>query len=451
MIRTELSASAHQQQSCIQEDEFSAAFLIGIPGGHFNEQQNYWVLPVTCHKLLYTPRLLALMLLLALPHLPSKRPNRPATHDTVIGDSLANSSSSSDVHKTACAANSCLQYSCTQASDCVTSSSPVGTTTYTSGALGEGLENEWELKSPELPASPQPPEEQAETQIKSHGTATGTALQHAPSIERLCIADEAFPAECAVESSYLVHTSGVSSFAGIGTHHVFSSSHAPDTAHVDNAHVDQPVQELGLDVGSVWLALAQAERKLMLEVQRLRTLRQQQMPDPVVMLSCMLRIYAQDVLWSQHMRSVAAAAVAVSISNSPEHSTVCTCSEHSHNQVTASCMEHQQEPRRGYISITQAAGLLHAVGEVIASTSAARMHGMSSLQAPGNRGDHKREEQHPWVLKERSCNVASVNEIVAQRTAVQVVTPIATPERFSQKDSKSALIWHKVRFQSSSP
>jgi hypothetical protein len=313
--------------------------------------------------------------------------------------------------------------------------------------LGEGLENEWKLDTPELPAPPQNPEAQAAAHVKSHGTCTRPEVQHESSIKGLCEADGALPVGCAVESARTINTSDVGSFTGLGSHQAFSpaSSDKPVATFVDNACVDQPAQELGVDAGSVWLALAQAQRDLLVEVQRLRTLRQEQMPDPVLLLSCMLRIYAQDVLWSQHMRSVAAAAVALSTSNTKEHQAECTCSEHTHNQSTVRCKAHQQEPRKACMSIMQARGLMHAVGQVIATKSSQSMHGTTSLHAPGTeRGDNRKERQL-LVLKEKSCDMARTKKAVARGTAVQVVTPIGTPGRLPQSDNKNVLVWHKVR------
>jgi hypothetical protein len=452
------------QQFCVQEAEFSAAFLLGIPGGYINEQQNRWVLPVSCHKLHYTPRLLALMLLLALPRLPSKRTNSPAPHDTVLAYPLAAPSPSSFCVQNATGAakgcpqqllvpNCCAPDSCTGATDCLkaTSSFPVCSTACTRGALGEGVENEWKHETPELPAPPQNLEAQAATQVQSHETCKRPEMQHVPSIKGLYVADGALQAGFVVESARIVNTSGAGSFAGLGTDPAFSpaSSHQPVASPVDNACVNQPAQELGVNAGSVWLALAQAQRDLTLEVQRLRTLQQEQMPDPVLLLSCMLRIHAQDVLWSQHMRSVAAAAVALSASNAKEHPTECTCSVHPHNQSTVSCRAQQQEPRKACMSIMQARGLMHALGQVIAPKSAEQMHGTTSLHVPGTEGDDKGKERQLWVLNEKSCSMARTQEAIARGTGVQVVTPIGTPDRLPQSDNKNVLVWHKVRSESS--
>jgi hypothetical protein len=462
LAATELSPSPQMQQCCVQEAEFSAAFIIGISGSGFNEQQNRWVFPVSCQKLHYTPRFLALMLLLALPRLLSKRPNNPAPDDTVFADPMAAPSSSCCVHKATGTAkccphqllvpNCCAQDSCTCAVDCLkaTSSLPGGSTACTSGALGEGLENEWKLDTPELPAPPQNPEAQAAAHVKSHGTCTRPEVQHESSIKGLCEAGGALPVGCAVESARTINTSGAGSFAGPETDSAFSpaSAHQPVASLDDNACVDQREQGVSVNVGSVWLALTQAQRDLMLEVQRLRTLRQEQMPDPVLLLSCMLRIYAQDVLWSQHMRSVAAAAVALSTSNAQEHQTECSCSEQTHNQSTVSCKAHQQAPIKACRSIMQARGLMHAVGQVIATKSAERMHG-TTVHIPGTeRGDNQKERQR-LVLKEENCNMARTKEAVTRGTSVQVALPIGTPERPPQSDNKNVFIWHKVRSESS--
>lgn len=75
----------------MQDAAFSSEFLLGIPGGPLGDQQNRWMLPVNCHGLHYTPRLLAVMLLLAhhlrLPHNLTTTPhNEHHSHAAGEGD-----------------------------------------------------------------------------------------------------------------------------------------------------------------------------------------------------------------------------------------------------------------------------------------------------------------------------------------------------------------------------
>jgi hypothetical protein len=424
---------------CMQEAEFAAAFLLGIPGGHFDEQQNRWVLPVSCHELLYTPRLLALMLLLALTHLPAKRTNSPAAAETGVAQPLDAFPSSSD-HTAPCVTDSCLQQQLVpDCSVCKSSrsassgkrapaSSSHQAATGSSEALCEGLEEQ--SRDPELLAPHA--DAQAGRVRSSHGTSSATASEHAP--PNLELTD--------IEKR-LAWVSG----GDLGYQHAMIHASSPDMLAQTLAgkpQIDRTLQKPGMKAICVWVALTHARQDLMLETQRLRTSRQEQVPDFVAVLSSMLQKFSADVLWSQHLRLAAEAAVALSTSTAPTYSTELTGDDRMQPQTIPSYTEHLQGPRTACMNIMHAHGIMHAVGQVMASSCAAGGAIKLHSQVPGTEGGGTGEVQQQWVLKKSSFNLESNEDVVVKGTAVQDVAPRATSEMLLQNHILNDLTWQKV-------
>jgi hypothetical protein len=422
----------------MQEAEFAAAFLLGIPGGHFNEQQNRWVLPVCCHKLLYTPRLLALMLLLALTHLPAKSTSSPAAAETGVAKPLDAFPSSG--HAAPCATDSCLQQQLV--SDCsvrkcsrtassgkrAPASSSHQAATGSSEALCEGLEEQ--SRAPELLAPR--PDDQAGRVRSSHGISSATAMEHAPPSSELTDIDKGL--------------AGVSG-GDLGYEHSMTHAFSPNVLAqtlAGNPQIDRTLQKPGMKAVCVWVALAHARQDLMLEAERLKTSRQQQVPDCVAVLSSMLQKFSEDVLWSQHLRLAAAAAVALSTSTATTHSIELTCGDRIQFQTIPSYTRFPEGLEKLCMNIMHAHGIMHAVGQVMASSSAAGRAITLHSQVPSTEGRDTGGVQRQWVLEKGSFNLESNEEVVVKGTAVQDVAPRATSEMLLQNHILNDLTWQKV-------
>jgi hypothetical protein len=343
------------------------------------------------------------MLLLALPHLPSNRTNSaPAAH-TGVGHPLDAFSPFCD-SKAACDGEGCppqqLVPDCCMrvcnkgASACIKrhSSTPDGANILASKALCEGLEKG--LKSTELIGRAQYPEAWAITQI-TPGTSSRTRMMHVPPSSELTEVDDAWTRGCGAKSSCIAYTSGLHTFSGLGSHQACSQAATCDMLGPvlkDNVKFPLPVREPGRKGGNVWSAFIHAQLDLLREVRTLRTVQQAQVSDCVVLLSYMLRKFSEDVLWSQHMRSAAAAATALSTPAPSEHSTAYACNESIHPRDIASCCPYEELPKRACMSPLQARGFMHAVNQLIAITSAERMHVKSSLQVPGTKAGDAGQE-----------------------------------------------------------
>jgi hypothetical protein len=175
-----LAASRPMKQSCIQEAEFAAAFLPGVPGGQFNERQNQWVLPMSCHKQYYTPRLLALTLLLALSRKPAKRTNSHTVDTTGTGGAMDTPPLPLDHEAAECPKPQrvpvCSMHDCSAcASDGLKApvDSPGAPKPHTSEALCDQMDLWMALDHCHL----LPPVDQVRTSITSHGTSSTAAME----------------------------------------------------------------------------------------------------------------------------------------------------------------------------------------------------------------------------------------------------------------------------------
>jgi hypothetical protein len=129
-----------------------------------------------------------------------------------------------------------------------------------------------------------------------------------------------------------------------------------------------------LEAGNVWSAFlcARNERikmmlevhRLMLEVHRLRSSRQEHVQDTVTVLSSMLRNFSEDVLWSQYMRSAAAAAVASSESTRLTQSTEDTQTREMHVNLKPDYSTSVEGRNRSRMSILHACGIMHAAERI---------------------------------------------------------------------------------------
>jgi hypothetical protein len=455
----------------VQEAEFAAAFLPGIPGGQFNEQQNRWVLPVSYQNLLYTPRVLALTLLLALRYHPSKRTTSPAADDACKDSSLQTSPCC--LQQATCAtAEGCMHqlmgpaYSVrddrTYASDDLSgpASPPDGATTLSSGAVCEGLQEAWKEPEPSLPL------QHDTTHPTSHITSLGTFL--ATNMEEVVPSTEVIPFDTAwaegpaAESSCLVQPARLHSVSSLACPHVCSrasTSHASIPALIEISRGYQTEGEPGFKATNAWLAFVGARQDLLLEVQRLKTAMHEQVQDPVVVLSNMLREYSADVLWSRHMRSAAAAAVALSQSPVLTCWTEDTCNEGLHFQAINSCERDHEVPTIPYMNVLHAHGIMHAVDQVIATSAAAAgaligpptAAEVEPVKAPATEQCDTWEQQRMQCESSSICNV-STNNVIPQiddleSTAVQRVSATATPVRLPKNQNELSL--HEVRMQSS--
>jgi hypothetical protein len=173
-----LAASRSMKQSCIQEAEFAAAFLPGVPGGQFNERQSQWVLPVTCHKHHYTPRLLALTLLLALSRKPAKPTNSHAADTTSAGDAMDTPPLPHD-HEAAGCPKPPVVPACSNCTACASdglkapADSPGAPQAHTRGGCCDEMEF-WMALDTFAPSLP--PVDQARTRVELHGTSSTAAM-----------------------------------------------------------------------------------------------------------------------------------------------------------------------------------------------------------------------------------------------------------------------------------
>jgi hypothetical protein len=194
----------------------------------------------------------------------------------------------------------------------------------------------------------------------------------------------------------------------------------------------------------VWVALAHAQHDLMQEVQRLRTSRQEQVPDCVSVLASMLQKFSEDALWSQHMRSAVAAAVALSTSTAPAPSTELMGDDGMQSQTTPTYTGYVEEPRKACMDIMHAHGMLHAVGQVMASSSAAGGAITIHSQVPCSEVGETREVQRQRVLKESTGNAERTQEVVVKGTADQEVAPRSPSEGLLHGHDVNDLSWQQV-------
>jgi hypothetical protein len=462
-VRHRVSRSQSGTAVRVQESDFAAAFLLGIPGGQFSEQQNRWVLPVRCQNLLYTPDVLALTLLLALRYHPSKHPTSPAGDDAGKGSSL---NTSPCCHQQAtCATVECCMHQLMHPACCVRddrtyasddlsgpASAPDGATTLSSGAVCEGLQEAW--KEPEQSSPLQHDAAHPTSQIESLGTVLATDMeQEAPSTDVTSFY-AAWAEGPAAESSCLVKPARLHSVSCLACPHVCSrasTSHASVPALVEISRGYQAEGEPGFKAKNAWLEFVGARQDLLLEVQRLKTAMQQQVQDPVVVLSNMLREYSEDVLWSRSMRSAAAATVALSQSPVLACWTEDTCNEGLHFQVMDSCERDLEAPTIPCMNTLHAHGIMHAVDQVIASPAAAgaligpdTAAEVEPVKAPAT------ERCDTWEQQRMQCESLSIYNVIPQideleSTAVQDVSATATPVRLPNNQNELSL--QEVRMQ----
>jgi hypothetical protein len=397
------------------------------------------------------------MLLLALPHYPRKVSDIPTPDDTVIGNNLNTSNLFGD-DKATCTAKGRLQQ--LPAPECYGRKGYVSAANYFKGpclhgakscaskALNKAFEKEW--MTPDSSAPSQHPESQSRTFITSNSAFATVGMQPVPPITKLTTLDEALRRECGAECTSTRHCSGVYSFSGLGCHHASSHASTLDTpipTLVKSAKMAPVKQVPGVMAGKVWLALTRA---LMVEVRKLRNSSQKELPDCKLLLSSMLQRFSEDVLWSPYLRSAAAEAVALSTSAPLEHSTGCTCNEIMHPPAASrySSSQDGQAPNRAYMSIFQARGFMHAVGQPTSTTSAARLKETASLQMQGTEDHHTGVYRKLGVLEERNCNVGSIHGVV-KRTAVQDASQTATLEKLPHQNSRDVLKWREVCIRSS--
>jgi hypothetical protein len=214
-----------------------------------------------------------------------------------------------------------------------------------------------------------------------------------------------------------------------------------------DAQIDQTLQEPRAKARSVWVALVQARHDLIMEVQRLRTSRQEQVPDCVEVLSNMFRKFSVDVLWSQHMRS-AAAAVALSTSTAPAHLTELTGDDRMQSESIPTYTGYLEEPRKACMDIMHAHGIMHAVGQVMVSSPAAGGAIKLHSQVPRSVGGGTGEVQRQRVLKESTANMECTQEeeeeVVVKGAAVQDVAPRSPSEGLLHSNNLNDLTWQKV-------
>jgi hypothetical protein len=291
-------------------------------------------------------------------------------------------------------------------------------------------------------------ETQSRTLISANGIPWEIGMEHVPSIRELTDGDDSFSGTCGAASPSIAQTSGLqNSYCGLESHHDCSQASSSDVLTAllgEVSKIAQPVRDVGIKAGNVWLALAQSRRDLMREVQTLKTLQQSQVPDCVEMLSSMLRKFSGDVLRSKHMCSAAEAAVAQSTSSAPEVSIECTCNEVVHSQATVCCSNYLQVSKRTCMSNLQARGFMHALRQGIADTSAEQMHVTSSLQVPATDKRITGEDQRIGVHEESLCNVECTQQVALKGEAIQGASSRATPEGLVHNDNVNDLTWQEV-------
>jgi hypothetical protein len=185
----------------------------------------------------------------------------------------------------------------------------------------------------------------------------------------------------------------------------------------------------------------------MAEVHRARLLEQDQVPDSVIELSSMIRNYSADVFVSQHMHSAAEAAVAVSTSATPRHSTDQTCSQHSHAMI--GYRRNLEGLNKACLNVLHIHGIRHSLGQVMASLSAMRWPMSEFSQVTGTVGGNtgKWNEQAAQSAKGTSGNVACTQDAFVKNTAVQDAALGATPEGLVRDHSHNELNWQEVCFK----
>jgi hypothetical protein len=235
----------------------------------------------------------------------------------------------------------------------------------------------------------------------------------------------------------------------VSHHHAQASSpNVPGPTLAGDAQIDQTLQEPRAKARSVWVALVQARHDLIMEVQRLRTSRQEQVPDCVEVLSNMFRKFSVDVLWSQHMRS-AAAAVALSTSTAPAHLTELTGDDRMQSESIPTYTGYLEAPRKSGMDIMHAHGIMHAVGQVMVSSPAAGGAIKLHSQVPRSVGGGTGEVQRQRVLKESTSNVECTQEEeeeedVVKRAAAQDDAPRSPSEGLLHSNNLNDLTWQKV-------
>jgi hypothetical protein len=442
------------RQCCFQESAFAAAFLVGIPGGQFNEQQDRWVLPVGCQQLYYTPRLLAATLLLALTHCPPKRTNSPAADGIDGGDTLDTPQLIHGHEPTSAAAGcpqqlrvpTCCVRDGATALDCLREAGrrEGGAPAHASEALCEGLEKVW---GPPEPSSLSPPPEEQARVITAHSTFSTANMMHATPSTVLTDRVETLPGGCEDEiTSIVVCSTDPTHHSWLGSHHgslQASTSRTAIPVWNEGPSIFQTVCVPGRKAGNVWLGL---RHDLMLELQRLRTSRQEPVPNSVILLSSMLCKYSRDVLWSGRMRSAAAAAVALSTSAAQAQSSELSPCEDLHSHPMTSCRSSLEGPKSACMSSLHARGIMHAVAQITAKSSMAQ--GPSQLcSLLANTGEGGTAAiQGARVQAQGISDIGCSQDVVVQGTAAIDVGP-ATPETLLQNQIQYGLTWKKVCMQ----
>jgi hypothetical protein len=140
------------------------------------------------------------------------------------------------------------------------------------------------------------------------------------------------------------------------------------------------------------------------------------------------------------MRSAAAAAVAVSATTAPSPSTEVTGDDRMQSQTIPTYTGYLE----GMLDIAHAHGIMHAVGQVTASSSAAGGAVKCHSQVPCAEGGGTGEVQRQRLLAESTGNRESTQEVVVKGTAVQEVAPRSPSEGLLHGHNVNDLTWYQV-------
>jgi hypothetical protein len=205
------------------------------------------------------------------------------------------------------------------------------------------------------------------------------------------------------------------------------------------------VQVPGVKVGTVWSAFLCARHDLMLEAQRLRASRQEHVQDAVAVLSSMLQKFSEDVLWLQHMRSAAAAAVAPSEPDCLTRSTEATQVQQLHSELEAGCSAALMGRNRAFMSSLHAHGIMHAVQHMsarkfkVGETSESCPH----LPLPDIVAGGAGQGQSSQSQDESGCDV-ECTDAIAKCTGIRDPPVPTLPETLPPAEVQHGPTWHEV-------